>query len=447
MNRYRTLIDQLSRRGQFRIHPGLDRITTVLQELGQPQSSLKTIHIAGTNGKGSVAACLESILRQAGYRTALYTSPHLKDVRERIQISGHPLAESLFLETAHRILDAEKKTDQTLTYFEFLTALAFCVFKDHAVDIAIIEVGLGGRWDATNVLEHPELSLITSIGLDHTQWLGKTETAIAREKAGIIKSGVPLISGVRGPAQKVIETVAQAQNAPLLQLDRDFQAVTEGTDWNTQQHQLTYSISGLEQPLSLALLGNFQTDNAALAFTSVGVLRQKGWKIQDAAVQKGFSEVRWPGRCQWGTYRKRTVFLDGAHNPPAMDQLLRTLSHSPWKAAPKTFVFGAYRDKDVKALLKRICPEAAHLVICTLPGSRGLSAKNISALLPARHHAVELVREPLRAFERACDSAEENALVVVTGSLSLVGLFLDTIRPVTPLKNSAPVSELQTCTP
>lgn len=446
MNRYRTLIDQLARRGQFRIHPGLDRITTVLQELGQPHQTLKTLHIAGTNGKGSVAAYLESVLRHAGFRTALYTSPHLRDVRERIQISGHPLAESLFLETAHRILEAEKKTEQTLTYFEFLTALAFCVFKDHAVDIAVIETGLGGRWDATNVLERPEAAVITSIGLDHTQWLGKTEVAIAHEKAGIIKPAVPVISGVRGSASSVIESEAHTRQAPLLRIDCDFRASPIQVDWKAGIQKLLYTAPSIEFALQVGLLGSYQVDNAAVALTTVRTLQQKGWKITETAIQKGFRNVQWPGRFQWGTYQQRNVLLDGAHNPPAMDQLFTTLKHSPWQNVPKTVVFGAYKDKDVKGMLKRLCPDTAHLVICTLPGPRGLSAKNIAALLPARHHAVELVREPRRAFERACDSAEENGVVIVTGSLSLVGQFLDTIRPI-PLKPTASVSELELCNP
>src|SRR5258708_7130413 len=294
---YAALINRLSRRGLFRIKPGLDRVRQVLADLGHPQDAVPSIHIAGTNGKGSVAASLESVLRHAGLRTGLYTSPHLRDVRERIQIDRQPISLSAFRTTAQALFNAERRTGITLTYFEFLTVMAFLTFERQAVDVAIVETGMGGRWDATNVLAHPALTVITSIGFDHVQWLGKSETAIAREKAGIIKPGSPLVSGARGHAAGVITTTARREGAFLRQIDRDFQVHVDTISWVRGSQQVRYRTRSQEQIVSSNLLGRHQADNIALVVAGLDVLKEK-WNIPAQAIQDGLSVINWPSPFQ-----------------------------------------------------------------------------------------------------------------------------------------------------
>jgi dihydrofolate synthase / folylpolyglutamate synthase len=419
---YQTLIARLTQRGQFRIKPGLERIQAVLNVLGHPQDSIKSVHIAGTNGKGSTAAYLESVLRQAGYKTGFYTSPHLWDVRERIQINRHPIGVSQFWTLAQDVLNAEQQAKVSLTYFEFLTVMAFLAFSRETVDIAIIETGMGGRWDATNVLVKPEVSIITSIGLDHLQWLGKTESAIAKEKAGIAKAAVPLISGARGKAATVIAKVAQSKKAILREIDKDFRSVSDSTDWHKGWQTVRFTAISSTDLYTIGLLGPHQVHNATLALAAIDELAQKGWRIGKAAIREGMAKAEWAGRFQWQLVDRIRVLFDGAHNPDAMRKLLETLKASPWSEAPKTFIFGAYKDKDYRGMIKLIRPEAERIIVCTLPGERSLLAREISKAFP---RDVKIVEEPREALQAARSWVEPEGLIVVTGSLSLVGLLLE----------------------
>jgi dihydrofolate synthase/folylpolyglutamate synthase len=421
---YPALIERLSHRGLFHIKPGLERIRQVLQALGNPQERYPVIHIAGTNGKGSVAASLESILRQSGLKTALYTSPHLIDVRERIQINRQSIGIASFWETAQSVFEAERTAGCTLTYFEFLTAMAFESFSRAGVGVAVIEAGMGGRWDATNVTQKPQLAIITSVGLDHTQWLGKTESAIAREKAGIIKPGVPLVMGVRGPAAKVVAETARKQTAAVYAMGSDFAAVAGEVDWEKHLQTVRYQsrLSGTRD-LKTALLGGYQIENAAITFAAIEVLSKIGWAIAPAAVLRGLEQVQWPGRFHFQrSPQGPTVLLDGAHNPPAIKSLLDAIAHSPWKQTRTIFVFSVYRDKDYQRMLKLIRPAAAQVVICGLTGTRALAPRQIAKTLPA--NLVRIVADPHKALQTARSLAGPNGLVVATGSLSLIGLLL-----------------------
>ncbi|OGR89201.1 MAG: hypothetical protein A2992_10105 [Elusimicrobia bacterium RIFCSPLOWO2_01_FULL_59_12] len=447
---YNTLIARLSRRGVFRIKPGLERTRGVLNALGDPQARLQAIHIAGTNGKGSVAACMESVLRSAGYRTGLYTSPHLWDVRERIQLNRQPIGAAAFRDIAQEVLKAERQVGYTLTFFEFLTVMAFKTFADASVEVALIETGMGGRWDATNVLDHPALTLITSIGLDHVQWLGPSETAIAREKAGILKEGTPLIHGARGRAARAIAACARKKNVPLLQIGRDFYATPGVVQWERSRQALSYTGPAGTRTLTLGLMGRYQLDNAALALAAFETLQKQGWKITEASLRNGMARVNWPGRFQLETLTEPRVLFDGAHNPPALQRLLDALKASPWHRTPKTFVFGVYRDKDYSRLLAMIRPHAAHLVVCTLPGARALPAKKAAESfgrpdsppqagstgspytrrVSGRNTCgVTLVKDPRQALGKALRLTDKNHLVVVTGSLALVGKLLNKAKP------------------
>src|SRR5258706_788107 len=227
---YESFLKNLNARGMFRIHPSLNRIRKVFSVLTHPQDRLPDIHTAGTSGKGSVAAALESVMRASGYRTGLYTSPHLIDLRERIKIDGVPLIQG-FSRIAEVVLRAEKRAKAPLTYFELLTAIAFQAFITKKVDIAIVECGLGGLWDATNVLKKPLVSISRSIGLDHTEWLGQNEYQIAAQKAGIIKSRGYVISGVRGAGRQIILRTSREKKASLHQIDAQFEVHPLTTSW------------------------------------------------------------------------------------------------------------------------------------------------------------------------------------------------------------------------
>jgi len=425
------VLSRLSRRGLFRIKPELDRMQAIMRALNDPQEGYPSVHIAGTNGKGSVAAGLEAVLRAAGKKTGLYISPHLVDLRERIQISAHPIGQNAFETAAETVYQAEKITGLSLTYFEFLTAMAFVAFRNAHVDIAIVEVGLGGLWDATNVLSHPLLSIITSIGTDHHQWLGPTRTAIALQKAGIIKPDGTVISGVRGAPGRSIAAVAKRQNASLRQLDRDFKVQPGSSFWlENRQSGLYKNKDGDSLEFIFGLIGNHQMDNASLVIEAVQQLRLKGWDITEGQLLNGLREIHWPGRF---FLRRQTgqapILFDGAHNSEAMRAFLGTLRYSPWHHIPKTLIFSSYRDKDYRTmalLLKRI-PQK--IILCRLPGSRGLDTRELSKAFRTLKALVEIVESPQAALRRALASTPQNHLIMVTGSLALVGMLLPFVSP------------------
>lgn len=438
---YASVLRRLHRRGFFVIKPGLDRIGAILTYLGEPQDKVPCIHIAGTNGKGSVAASLESILRHAGYRTGLYTSPHLVEVRERIQIQRKMISTSRFRSVAERVFSAEAQLGLKLTYFEFTTAVAFLTFAEEPVDIAVVEVGMGGRWDATNTIKRPLLSCITSIGLDHTQWLGKTEATIAREKAGIIKPGVPVVSGVRGNPGLVIAKAAHRIGSPLWQIGKQFKAHAETAMWTKASQRIRYTgLTGTTRTMALHLLGKHQVDNGALALACSEALQQSGWKIAQKAIEKGLSNVSWPGRLQpvLGP-RGIQILFDGAHNPPAIHRLIETLKDSPWAVSPKTFVFSVFRDKDYRSMISSLLPLAKNIIVCTMAGSRALPAQELLRYGASSSAAVRLSRNPQEAYRLALRITDPKDVIIVTGSLHLVGELLPKKQTISvqPLKQSA----------
>lgn len=421
----KTLLKELDRRGVFRIRPGLDAIRRVLKVLGNPQDQIPCIHVAGTNGKGSVSASLADVLQEAGYSVGLYTSPHLIDVCERIQVNRIPIKRG-FGSIYQNVVLAEKKAKTRLTHFEFLTAMAFCVFAREGVDVAVIECGLGGLWDATNVIASPLLSIITSIGLDHMQWLGKTEAEIAAQKAGIIKRGRPVISGVRGPEWHVISKAARKNRARLYQVDRDFGVQPLVTLWRKRKQMLRFRMKdGLSHEYIVGLMGAHQADNAALVLCAVQCLNAMGQSISTEAVRHGLENVYWPGRMQMVSLpSKAPVLLDGAHNPPAMNRLLDTLAQSPYQKVHKTVVFSAYRDKDTKTLGKLVGRFAETIYLCRLPGKRAASPSQLSAGFDHAGQRVIHCQSPRDALHRAILSTPEKGLVIVTGSLALIGTAL-----------------------
>lgn len=424
---YARLIERLTARGSYRIRPGLEKIRALLGTIQNPQNGVPVIHIAGTNGKGSVAASLESVLRKAGYRTGMYISPHLIEVNERIQINGQPISRSDFAEIARRLMETELESKTLLTYFEFTTAMAYMAFVQARCDVAIVECGMGGRWDATNVVDSPVLSIITSIGLDHTAWLGITEKAIALEKAGIIKNGRPVVSGVRGDGAGVIRSMAKRRKAPLLQLDRDFSATERSALWSENRQLLRYQEKGISEDFIFGLIGNHQIDNAAVVIAAVHQLRELGWNVGDSELRAGLRDVFWPGRFQLVHQKGVSVLLDGAHNPAAMKGLRQTLLNSTYKDRSLHLLFGAYRDKDVKAMASLMGPLASSIHLASLPGERGLKHQELKPLFKKVAKSLRTYTTPEKALVGARRKAGQKGLVLVTGSLALVGSILKTL--------------------
>jgi dihydrofolate synthase/folylpolyglutamate synthase len=426
---YQDFLKNLNARGMFRIHPSLDRISRVLKVLGNPQDQWPSVHIAGTNGKGSVAAGLESVLRAGGYRTGLYTSPHLVDLRERIQVNGKPVHKG-FTAIAQDVIDAEMRARTPLTHFEFLTAVAFLTFARQKIDIAIIECGLGGLWDATNVLSHPLASIITSIGLDHMEWLGNDERAITKQKSGIIKAHGYVISGVRGIGKESIIRSAREKDATLVQLDQEFTAEGLTASWRTGKQTLRFQFKGeASQIVPFGLLGGHQIDNAALIMAALRHLGQAGWPIPPSRRNRGLNEIHWPGRLQI-IHQKNSapILLDGAHNPHAMKKLLQSIGSSIYRNTRKTFIFSAFKDKEYSTMAQMISPMAANIVLCPLPGARGASLSQLHSAFATAHAPVQKLISPERALAQACQATPQDGLVVVTGSLSLVGEMLGILR-------------------
>ncbi len=407
----------------------LARMEALLDALGQPHRAYAVFHVAGTKGKGSTAAFIASALQAQGYRVGLYTSPHLEDFAERIRVNGRPIP--------HRDLPAvvaqlKPWTERIagLTTFELTTAAAFLYFAEQQVEVAVVEVGLGGRLDATNVV-HPLVSVITPISYDHTAILGNTLEAIAGEKAGIIKPGVPVVMAPQPEeAARKIRSVAVARTAPLVEVGRDwlYAPVARSLDgqvlfvWHRAEQPLVdaYVESGGFQEweptrLRIPLLGPHQIDNAATAYAALQVARRRGLVMSQEAIRRGFAATRWPARFEV-LHRNPPLVVDGAHNRAAAHQIRLTLDEyfPNW---PLILVFGASADKDIRGMLAELAPRAQLIVATRSTHPRAADPETLVALAhqfgrPAR--AFPTMEEALRA---AFAYAGGEAVVLVTGSL------------------------------
>jgi dihydrofolate synthase / folylpolyglutamate synthase len=428
---YKAILKYLGQKGNEvqMMHLGLHRTQAMMQALDCPQDKYPSIHIAGTNGKGSVAAMSESILRHSGLVTGLYTSPHLVRVEERIRINGRPISPRSFATLAARVQRQEAALlqkmilDRPLTTFEFLTCCAFLHFARQKVNIAVIEVGLGGKLDATNVIR-PEVSVITGIAMDHQYYLGNTLTKIAGEKAGIIKEHIPVVSGCSDPVPRiVIGNRAKAVHAPLIELGDDLKIL------NPRERHGLYSFD-LKTPyrkyrdLRPSLAGEHQTRNAALAVMAIEALKSFQ-KINIKDIRCGLAETYWPGRLDEYAARRRTL-LDGAHNPEGAKLLRRFLLGR--KETEIHFVFGAVRDKDIRAMSAALFPLATSIHLTPLVNTRSADPEEIAMLFPRFQSRIRIhsnMREALYSAWKECPS---DGLTVVTGSLYLVGDLLPLIQ-------------------
>ena len=427
---YSELIDLLARRGNEvqGMHLGLHRMVRVLDALGNPQHAFPALHIAGTNGKGSVAAMSESMLRHAGWKTGLYTSPHLVRVEERIRVGNRAIGARRLGRVAGRVVSAEDmllrsgRMDRPLTYFEFLTACAFDHFAASAIEIAVVEVGLGGRLDATNVVQ-PRVCAITGVSYDHQQILGNTIREIAVEKAGIIKPGVPVISGCRRrAARSAIAKAARETGAPLLEIARDFDIEILRQTGGRCTMNLRTPFRRYRQ-LRIGLAGAHQAWNAAIAVGAVEALQ--GSSVRQPAIRRGLAAAEWPGRMDLYRARRRTL-MDGAHNPEGATILRTYLLDQDEREVH--LVFGIMGDKDVAGIGSLLFPLAARVHLTPLASPRSMQPSDLAALFPRARRRMNLhscAREALRAAWEGCP---ENGLVVVTGSLYLIGELLETVR-------------------
>ena len=350
---------------------GLDRTRELLAGLGNPQDKLRVVHVAGTNGKGSTCAFLASILQEAGYKVGLFTSPYIIEFADRIRVNGRNIAPDDLMDVTLAVREVAEAMPDHPTEFELMTAVAFSYFARQECDICVVEVGLGGRLDSTNILERPEACVITPIALDHTELLGDTLAAIAGEKAGIVKPGVPVVCAVQPPeAQAVIAARAAEQNAPLSCVDINRLEGSAGD----------FSYRGW-QHLTLGLLGSYQPENAATALEAVLVLRDCGWNIPDSAVEGGLAGTYWPGRFE--LLGDEPVFIvDGGHNPQGAQVLIESLEQR-FPDRPVIFVMGVLGDKDYKAMVRSIIGYGpTRMVICIEPPNpRALSTEGLSRAL------------------------------------------------------------------
>jgi dihydrofolate synthase/folylpolyglutamate synthase len=393
----------------------LERMEQALALIGNPHLKLRAVHIAGTKGKGSVAAMLDSCLRAAGYRSGLYTKPHLVNLTERTRIDGAEMPGRLMLEYIARLRDIYERAGLALTFFEFTVALMFLYFAEAAVDIAVVETGLGGRLDSTNVLQ-PLLSVITPIGFDHMEHLGYTITAIAGEKGGIIKPGVPVVIGARDPdARLTLTSIAAQRGCPVFMVDREFSYRSQAP-----AHRLDYHGLGLElENVELGLAGPFQHENAAIALAAAETLRAQGWKLDEDAIRRGLAEVIWPGRFDV-VVRRPLVILDCAHNELAIEALLETIAVELGPGVRPHLVFGCLEDKKWEHMAEMLAPRVRDAILTRVKPKRPLDPEHLAPLF-ARHVPAKIVREPLEAIERVMAESGPDDVVLVTGSVYLVG--------------------------
>lgn len=365
----------------------LDAVKVLLSKLGNPQDDLKVIHVTGTNGKGSVCAMIATVLKEAGYKVGLYTSPHLKDFRERFLIDGRKISKEEF--TKYFEIVKPFVTDQT--FFEVVTAIAFLYFNSKKVDFLVCEVGLGGRLDATNLV-NPLISVITNVSLEHKAYLGSTIEKIAYEKAGIIKEKKPTVTGATGRALEVIKKIAKERNSELFAVKKPI----------------------LKYPLKLQ--GDFQKINASIALESIKILNKNyNLKIKKNKIKKGLLNTKWPGRLEFISHN---ILVDCAHNPDAVRNLKKELLKIKKRFNKMYLVIGILKDKDYKDILDELVP-IADKVILTKPNiPRALEPKVLAKYVKKEY---VIIKDAKKALKYAKKMAKKDDLIVVTGSIYLVG--------------------------
>ena len=397
----------------------LARVERLLEAVGNPHTRFPAVHIAGTKGKGSAAAMCEACLRAAGYRTGMYISPHLHTFRERIQVDRHKIGREQVVALVEEIRPLVERVPD-VTYFEAITAMGFLYFARSEVDVAVVEVGMGGRLDATNVLT-PEVSVITSLSLEHTYLLGDTLAEIAYEKAGIIKPGISVVSAPqRAEAIEVLEAISQERGASLTEVGRDWVHEPGPADLDGQYFivRRTGGGSELEGEYWLPLLGRHQLENATSIIAALDVLRQRGFSVPAEAVREGLRSVRWPGRMEVLS-REPLVIADGAHNPYSVQVLCEALEE--WFPGQRwVLVFGASADKDVTGMLRILLPISAHVIVTRSDHPRAAAPVRMADAVVGVGGGAEIKVNMRKSLRRGLALMDPGVGLLVTGSTHLV---------------------------
>ena len=409
----------LAQNRQLNHKPTLKYIKAVLRELGNPEKKVPVIHLAGTNGKGSTAAMLYSILMEAGYRVGLYTSPHLSHHVERIRINSKLISIRKFNQLLARIFLCASAAK--LNYFEVITALAFLYFAEAKIDLLVLETGLGGRFDATNVVSNKLASIITSIDYDHVNILGKTFSAIAKEKGGIIQDKTPAIVYTgHAAADKVIAQICKIKKASLFLLGRNFNCVLEKIDWMKSRQLFSYYSAMLSyENLILPFIGAHQLRNAALALTTIAVIKNR-FPVARTAIYEGLYKASWPGRLEVIKHKisgyQRNIILDGAHNVAGAKNLIETLAISPYREKGIVFVISVLQDKDYKGICRELSALARKIIIFKINSERSLESQVLAKVwrkyLPS--NKIFIINE-LHDLSKILDNKDKN--ICITGSL------------------------------
>ena len=393
----------------------LERMESALARVGNPHRRLRAVHIAGTKGKGSVAAMVDGVLRAAGLRCGLYTKPHLVNLSERTRIDGGEIPPAQLLEYIERLRSIYERAGLALTFFEFTVVLMFLYFAEAGVDLAVVETGLGGRLDSTNVI-NPILSVITPIGFDHMEYLGYTIPAIAAEKGGIIKSDTPVVIGARDEeARTTLMSIAAQRRSAVRLIDRDFSFRS-----HAPAHRLDYEGLALRLPdVELSLGGPFQHENAAIALATIEQLRAQGIAIPEAAIRKGLSQVYWPGRFET-VWHNPTVILDCAHNQLSVSALLETIRVELGPEVRPRLVFGCLATKQWEQMAQMLAPRVTDATLTRAKPKNPLDPENLLPLFSA-HVPARIERDPMKAIESVVENSGPREVVLVTGSVYLIG--------------------------
>lgn len=406
----------------FGVNLGLERIEHLLEDLGNPHRRVPIIHVAGTNGKGSVCAYISSVLTAAGYRVGRYTSPHLVDWTERISINDRAIESEELAKIIVQIQQAINPNYESPTQFEVITAAAWLYFAQSQVDIAVMEVGLGGRLDATNVCNDPLVSIIVSISREHWQVLGSTVADIAKEKAGILKPNCAAVIGKLPPdAEKVVRSRTQELNCPTVWIEAAKAIEPKQTDSaNSMTRWAKYA--DIEYPLPL--LGDIQLINSAIAIASLQILQQKGWYIPLSAIQAGMAKTRWMGRMQWLIWNDRSILIDGAHNPAAaiaLRQYVDTL------AKPITWIMGMLLTKDHEEVFRALLRPGDRLYLVPVPDHSSAEPSHLASLanrICSDLDDCQTFPELFIGLKKVFESNNDDRIIILCGSLYLLGYFL-----------------------
>jgi dihydrofolate synthase/folylpolyglutamate synthase len=412
-NTYASCLKAMYGLRRFGIILGLGTIRSILNALGDPQNNFYSIHVAGTNGKGSVAAALSSILQQSGYRVGLYTSPHLVRFNERICINNRQISNDAVVKSYQAVQKAHLG-NRTPTFFELTTAMAFYEFGRQAVDWAVIETGMGGRLDATNVID-PVISIITNVSMEHRDYLGNTLTQITREKAGIIKPATPVVTAIKQrEAKSVIQRIAAKKSAPLYMLGKNFKVRRQPAGGFSY-----YGIENTWHTMYTALRGHYQVENAALAIAACELLNKDHTSISQQSIRDGLIKTSWPGRLEIVSEHPM-IILDGAHNLMAARELAKFLGDN-LAQRPITLVVGILDDKPYQSMLKSLLPVCSRVIVTRAKTDRALDPRRLFETAKKTLSDVRIVSDVAQAFKQAVADADFNDVICIAGSLYVVG--------------------------